>query len=44
MSSVIKIKNKKLKKLLKKGGRKGAKEDFFELLKRATRFKKIIKQ
>jgi hypothetical protein len=32
----IVIKDKKVKELLKKGGRKGAKKDFFELLKRAT--------
>lgn len=43
MSYLIKLKNKKLKKLLKNGGRKGAKEDFFELLKRAIRYQKIVK-
>jgi hypothetical protein len=32
----ITIKDKKLKEILKKGGRKGAKKDFFELLKRAA--------
>ena len=32
----ITIKDKKLKALLKKGGRKGAKKDFFELLKRSV--------
>ncbi|HSW88867.1 MAG TPA: hypothetical protein VLG12_06920 [Candidatus Saccharimonadales bacterium] len=31
------IKDKKLKEFFKKGGRKGAKKDFFELLKRAAR-------
>lgn len=30
------IKDKKLKTLLKDGGRKGAKKDFFVLLKRAS--------
>ena len=30
------IKDKKIKALLKKGGRKGAKRAFFELLKRAV--------
>lgn len=30
-------KQKKLKKLLKTGGRKDAKQDFFELLKRALK-------
>ncbi|HSX09206.1 MAG TPA: hypothetical protein VLF93_03575 [Candidatus Saccharimonadales bacterium] len=30
------IKDKKIKVLLKNGGRKGAKKDFFELLKRAV--------
>jgi hypothetical protein len=33
----LKIKNKKLKELLRDGGRSNAKEDFFELLKRASR-------
>jgi hypothetical protein len=31
------IKDKKIKALLKDGGRKGAQKDFFELLKRAVR-------
>jgi hypothetical protein len=31
------IKDKKIKELLKKGGRKGARKDFFELLKRAVK-------
>lgn len=31
------IKDKKVKILLKNGGRKGVKKDFFELLKRAVR-------
>jgi hypothetical protein len=31
------IKDKEIKALLKNGGRKGAKKDFFELLKRAVR-------
>jgi hypothetical protein len=39
----IKIKDYKLKKLLKGGGRKGAREDFFELLKRATKYSKLVK-
>ena len=30
------IKDKKIRALLKNGGRKGAKKDFFELLKRAV--------
>jgi hypothetical protein len=33
----LKIKNKKLKELFKGGGRSNAKDDFFELLKRAVR-------
>ncbi len=33
-------KDKKLKDFIKKGGREGAKEDFFELLKRAAKPKK----
>jgi hypothetical protein len=33
----ITIKNKKIKELLKNGGRKGAKKDFFELLKRSVK-------
>lgn len=37
MDKKIKIKDKNIKKLLKSGGRKGAKQDFFELLKRSTR-------
>jgi hypothetical protein len=32
----ITIKDKKIKELLKKGGKKGAKKDFFELLKRSV--------
>lgn len=32
----LKIKNKKLKEFFRKGGRKGAKKDFFELLRRAA--------
>lgn len=32
-------KDKKLKELLKKGGRPGAKEDFLELLRRAAKKK-----
>ncbi len=32
----IKIKDKKLKEFFKKGGRKGARKDFLELLKRAV--------
>jgi len=32
----ITIKNKTLKEQIKKEGRKGAKKDFFELLRRAT--------
>jgi len=31
------IKNRKVKELLKDGGRKDAKKDFFELLKRAVK-------
>ncbi len=30
------IKDKKIRALLKNGGRKGAKKDFYELLKRAV--------
>jgi hypothetical protein len=41
---MIQIKNKKLTKLLDSGGRKGAREDFFELLKRSLRYKKLIKK
>jgi hypothetical protein len=33
----LRIKNKKIKALLKDGGRNNAKDDFFELLKRAVR-------
>jgi hypothetical protein len=33
----ITIKDKKVKILLKKGGRKGAKKDFFALLKRSVK-------
>jgi len=32
----LRIKDKKIKELLKNGGRKSAKDDFFELLKRAV--------
>ena len=32
----IVIRDKKLKQLIMKGAREGAKKDFFELLKRAT--------
>lgn len=32
----IRIKDKKIRELLKSGGRKGAKKDFFELLKRSV--------
>ena len=38
------VKSKKLQLLLKNGGRKGAEEDFYELLKRATRFSKLVKK
>jgi hypothetical protein len=43
MNEII-IKDKRLKKLLEIGGRKGAEEDFMELLKRAVRYKKLIKK
>lgn len=33
----LRIKDKKLKEILKKGGRKGAKGDFIELMKRAVK-------
>jgi len=33
----IKVKDKKIKALLRKGGRKDAKKDFFELLKRSVK-------
>jgi hypothetical protein len=33
------IKDKKIKELLKKGGRSNAKKDFFELLKRIAKSK-----
>jgi len=33
----ITLKDKKIKDLLKKGGRKGARKDFFELLKRSVK-------
>lgn len=36
MKKRLKIKNKKLKDFFRKGGRKGAKKDFFELLRRAA--------
>lgn len=36
------VKEKKLKKLIKEG-RRGAREDFYELLKRALKYKKLIK-
>jgi len=36
MKKRLKIKDKKLKEVFKKGGRKGARKDFFELLNRAT--------
>lgn len=32
----VRIKNAKVKALLRQGGRKGAKADFFELVKRAA--------
>ena len=32
----IKVKDKKVRGLIKEGSRKNAREDFFELLKRAT--------
>jgi len=35
----IKIKDKKIRDVLRKGGRQGAKKDFFELLKRAAKRK-----
>lgn len=37
MKKKIRIKNRKIKELLKNGGREGAKKDFFELLKRAVK-------
>jgi|WetSurMetagenome_2_1015567.scaffolds.fasta_scaffold00353_31 hypothetical protein len=37
MRKKLRIKNKKIKILLKDGGRNNAKDDFFELLKRAVR-------
>jgi hypothetical protein len=33
----IRVKDKRIKTLLKKGGRKNARRDFFELLRRAAR-------
>lgn len=39
-----KFNSKKIKLLLNSGGRKGASEDFDELLKRATRYSKLIKE
>ena len=44
MNNLVKFKNKKIIDLLKNGGRKGAREDFNELLKRSVRFKKLIKE
>jgi len=41
---MIKINDKKLKKLVENRGRKGAEEDFTELLKRAVKYKKLIKR
>ena len=35
----LRIKDKKIKELLKDHGRKSAKDDFFELLRRAVRTK-----
>lgn len=32
----LKVKDKKLREFFKKGGRKGARKDFLELLKRAV--------
>jgi hypothetical protein len=40
----MQMRSKELKKLLDKGGRKGAREDFFELLKRSVRYKKLVKK
>lgn len=40
----LKIKDLKLKKIIGKSGRKGASEDFTELLKRAIKYKKLIKK
>lgn len=37
MKKRIAIKTKKMKELLKKGGREGARKDFFELLRRAAK-------
>lgn len=37
---VLKPKDKNLKEFLKRGGREGAKEDFFDLLKRAAKPKR----
>ncbi len=36
MTESIKDKDKKLKEFIKQGGRKGAKKDFFKLLKKAV--------
>ena len=33
----VKVKDKELKQLLKNGGRKGARRDFFELIRRAAK-------
>jgi hypothetical protein len=35
----LRIKDKKIRELLKDGGRKSAKDDFFELLRRAVNSK-----
>jgi hypothetical protein len=35
----LRIKNKKIKEVLKGGGRKSARDDFFELLRRAVHTK-----
>lgn len=37
MKKRLVIRNKKIKELLKKGGREGAKKDFTELLRRAAK-------
>jgi hypothetical protein len=39
MKKRLRIKNKKIKNVFRSGGRSNAREDFFELLKRATRSK-----
>ena len=44
MTSTLKDKDKKIKDFIKKGGRKGAKKDFFTLLKKAVTSRPSLKK